>query len=50
MNAQWKMVSLFVKYTNTFQGWPTGDYFSAYHYIQPQRGIKLGILWPFYMW
>jgi len=50
VNAQWKMVSLFVKYTNTFQGWPSGDYFSAFHYIQPQRGIKLGILWPFYMW
>ena len=50
LNAQWKVVSLFIKYTNTFQGWPTADYFSAYHYIQPLRGIKLGILWPFYMW
>ena len=50
VNAQWKVVSLFVKYTNTFLGWPRADYFSAYHYIQPQRGIKLGILWPFYMW
>ena len=50
VNAQWKVVSLFVKYTNTFQGWPTAEYFSAFHYIQPQRGFKLGILWPFYMW
>lgn len=50
LNAQWKMVSIFVKYTNTFQGWPTAEYFSAFHYIRPQSGVKLGILWPFYMW
>ena len=49
-NIQWKQVSLFVKYMNAFQGWPTSDYFSAYHYIKPTSGFKFGILWPFYMW
>ena len=49
-NIQWKRASIFVKYTNAFQGWPTSDYFSAYHYIKPTRGIKFGIHWPFYFW
>ena len=50
VNADWKGVSIFVKYTNCFKGWPESDYFSAYHYIRPESGVKLGILWPFYMW
>ena len=49
-NIQWKRASIFVKYTNAFQGWPTADYFSAFHYIKPTRGIKFGIHWPFYGW
>ena len=49
VNAQWKMASLFIKYTNCFQDWPSSDYFSAFHYIRPQSGVKLGILWPFYV-
>ena len=49
-NIQWKRASIFVKYTNAFQGWPTSDYFSAYHYIKPTTGIKFGIHWPFYYW
>ena len=49
-NIQWKHASIFVKYTNAFQGWPTADYFSAFHYIKPTRGIKFGIHWPFYGW
>ena len=50
LNADWKGVSLFIKYTNCFKGWPESDYFSAYHYIRPESGVKLGILWPFYAW
>ena len=49
-NIQWKRASIFVKYTNAFQGWPSSDYFSAYHYIKPTTGIKFGIHWPFYYW
>ena len=32
-------------------GWPMdkADYFSAHGYIRPQRAIKFGIFWPFYM-
>ena len=49
VNVQWKNVTLFVKYTNTFKGWPQADYFSAYNYLRPERGFKLGIWWPFYI-
>ncbi len=49
VNVQWKRACVFVKYTNTFIGWPDSDYFSAYHYIKPQHGIKFGIFWPFYV-
>jgi hypothetical protein len=48
-NLQWKRASIFVKYENAFQGWPTSDYFSALHYIRPQTAIKFGIHWPFYV-
>jgi hypothetical protein len=32
-------------------GWPgkSADYFTADGYIAPQRAIKFGISWPFYM-
>ncbi|NMB36780.1 MAG: putative porin [Bacteroidales bacterium] len=49
VNMQWKNVTLFLKYTNTFKGWPQADYFSAYNYLRPERGFKLGIWWPFYI-
>ena len=49
-NIQWKRASIYVKYTNAFQGWPNSDYFSAYRYIRPTSGVKFGILWPFYVW
>lgn len=49
VNVQWKNVTLFVKYTNTFKGWPQADYFSAYNYLRPERGFKFGIWWPFYI-
>ena len=49
VNCQWKEVSVFVKYTNAFMGWPEADYFSAFYYIRPQRGFKFGIFWPFYV-
>lgn len=49
VNMQWKRASIFVKYVNAAQNWPTGDYFSAYHYIKPQTALKFGIHWPFYV-
>ena len=47
VNMQWKVVCLFVKYTDCFHGWPNADTFSAYHYIRPQHGFKFGVFWPF---
>lgn len=50
LNLQWKRVNVFLKIVNIGQGWPDGgNMFSAYHYIRPYRGFKLGIHWPFYI-
>ncbi len=49
VNLQWKRASIFVKYVNMAQGWPTSDYFSAFRYIRSQKAFKLGIHWPFYV-
>jgi hypothetical protein len=51
VNIQWKRVSLFVKGVNINMGWPnkSADYFSAAGYIAPQRAIKFGITWPFWV-
>ncbi|MFA7116695.1 MAG: putative porin [Bacteroidales bacterium] len=48
INVQWKRACIFIKYTNVALGWPTSDYFSAYNYIKPKNGLKVGIYWPFY--
>lgn len=51
VNIQWKRACIFVKVVNVGMGWPMdkADYFSAHGYIRPQRAIKLGIFWPFYL-
>ncbi len=51
VNVQWKRVSVFVKATNINMGWPLekADYFTAAGYIAPQRTIKFGVTWPFYI-
>lgn len=51
VNIQWKRASIFIKAINVNMGWPSksADYFSAAGYIAPQRAIKFGISWPFYM-
>jgi len=51
VNIQWKRACIFVKYLNANMGWPANfsDYFSAHHYIKPQRAFKVGIFWPFYV-
>lgn len=51
VNIQWKRACIFVKVVNVGMGWPMdrADYFSAHGYIRPQRALKLGIFWPFYM-
>jgi len=51
VNIQWKRACIFVKYLNANMGWPASyaDYFSAHHYIKPQRAFKVGIFWPFYV-
>lgn len=50
VNMQWKRACIFVKLENVGLGWPMdkADYFSANHYIRPQRALKLGMFWPFY--
>ena len=51
VNIQWKRVSLFVKAINVNMGWPCKDtdYFTAAGYIAPQRAVKFGINWPFWV-
>ena len=51
VNIQWKRASIFVKFVNVNMGWPnkSADYFSAAGYIAPQRALKFGIHWPFYI-
>ena len=51
VNIQWKRASIFVKVVNINMGWPneSADYFSASGYIAPQRAVKFGIMWPFYL-
>lgn len=51
VNVQWKRACIFVKFVNANMGWPnkSADYFSADGYIAPQRAIKVGIFWPFYI-
>lgn len=51
VNIQWKTACLFVKVVNVNMGWPnkSADYFTAAGYIAPQRALKLGIMWPFYV-
>ena len=48
-NVTWKRATIFVKFVNAAQGWPQADYFSALHYIRPQRALKFGVTWPFYV-
>jgi hypothetical protein len=49
INLTWKRATIFVKYINAAMPFPNGDYFSALHYIRPQKAIKLGMTWPFYI-
>ncbi len=49
INVIWKRATIYAKYVNVAQGWPDSGYFSAPHYIRPQRVFKLGITWPFYI-
>ena len=51
VNIQWKRACIFVKLVNAGMGWPDNavDYFGAHHYIRPQRAVKFGIFWPFYV-
>ncbi len=51
VNVQWKRATIFVKLVNANMGWPcnSADYFSADGYIRPQRSLKFGVWWPFYL-
>ena len=51
VNIQWKKASIFIKYVNVNMGWPnkSADYFTAAGYIGPQRAVKFGITWPFWV-
>ncbi len=51
INIQWKKASIFIKAVNVNMGWPNKsvDYFTAAGYIAPQRTIKFGITWPFWV-
>lgn len=49
VNLQWKRACIFVKCENVLQGTPNNEYYSTYRYIRPQRALKFGIWWPFYI-
>lgn len=51
VNLQWKRACVFVKLENAAMGlWPDRpDYFSAHHYINTTRTLKVGVWWPFYI-
>lgn len=49
VNMQWKRASIYIKFVNAFQNWPTSDYFSADRYLRPQKALKFGVHWPFYI-
>ena len=51
VNIQWKKAAIFIKAVNVNMGWPnkSADYFSAAGYIAPQRAVKFGITWPFWV-
>ena len=51
INIQWKKASIFIKAVNVNMGWPnkSADYFTAAGYIAPQRAVKFGITWPFWV-
>lgn len=49
VNLQWKRACIFVKCENVLQGKPNNEYYSTYRYIRPQRALKFGIWWPFYI-
>lgn len=49
VNLQWKRASIFIKFVNAAQDWPESDYFSANRYLKPQKALKFGIHWPFYV-
>ncbi len=49
VNLQWKRASIFVKYVNAAQDWPKSNYFSANRYLKPQKALKFGVHWPFYV-
>ena len=49
INMQWKKACIYVKYLNIAMGWPSREYFSAFHYLRPQHEWEVGITWPFYI-
>lgn len=49
LNLQWKRACIFVKGVNIAQNWPDNDYFSANRYLRPQKALKFGLFWPFYI-
>ena len=51
VNIQWKKAAILIKAVNVNMGWPNKsvDYFTAAGYIAPQRAIKFGITWPFWV-
>jgi len=48
INMKWKHANIFLKMVNVNEGMLNNDYFSALHYIRPQRVFKFGISWFFF--
>jgi hypothetical protein len=48
VHLKWKHAHIFLKMINVAERWPHSDFFSALHYLRPERTFKLGITWYFY--
>ncbi|MDR3133509.1 MAG: putative porin [Prevotellaceae bacterium] len=48
IHLKWKHAHLFLKVVNVAERWPNNDFFSALHYLRPERVFKVGLTWYFY--
>ncbi|MDR3350492.1 MAG: putative porin [Prevotellaceae bacterium] len=48
IHLKWKHAHIFLKVINVAERWPNSDFFSALHYLRPERTFKVGLTWYFY--
>jgi hypothetical protein len=48
VHLKWKHAHIFLKVVNVAERLPNSDFFSALHYLRPERVFKVGLTWYFY--